>query len=212
MGEPDRTKRYEGAGPTETAKAFLADAEDAARFGWAPISQAWDGPVLTVRYRKGEATPEAPQPPSQPAAEPVPEPEPLPDDVARAYVGTPPRSVDTTMPRQEYVPDRLATDAPLSKPGDSQRAVVYMLGAIAVLVAIVAFWVIATPHEQCYIGRSLGGFDTIIGTEWPIERTGPDTYRGVPSEFQGDGVISADAAIECRWELGQPYRVTLFGG
>jgi hypothetical protein len=34
---------------------------------------------------------------------------------------------------------------------------------------------------------------------------------GVPSEFRDGNYIAADAAIECGWELGEPYRAPLFG-
>lgn len=84
----------------------------------------------------------------------------------------------------------------------SQSPAVPLLLAInAVLLGIIAFWVVATPHEQCYISDG-----SLFADEQPIERIPGDRYRGVPSEFQEDGSISAEAVIECRWELGTSYR------
>ena len=42
----------------------------------------------------------------------------------------------------------------------------------------------------------------IEGTKWPIEKTGDNTYRGIPSEYRDGDYISETAAIECGWELG----------
>lgn len=74
--------------------------------------------------------------------------------------------------------------------------VVWLLGAGVVILAVVGFWVIAEPHQQCYISDG-------YSTEYPIERTGPDTYRGVPSRFHDGDYISSDAVIDCRWEFGK---------
>jgi len=71
-----------------------------------------------------------------------------------------------------------------------------LLVIIAVLVGVVALWVIATPHEACYIS------DGRFGPEYPITKTGPDIYRGIPSEFRNGEYIFADAEIDCRWEFG----------
>ena len=90
--------------------------------------------------------------------------------------------------------------------GSPQRHVPALLVVIALLVGVLVFWVVATPHEQCYISDG-----SLFGREYPLERVPGNRFRGVPSQFQDGDYISSDARIECRWELGQPYRVGLFG-
>lgn len=101
-------------------------------------------------------------------------------------------------------PDDAVGSSPQQKPSNP---LVPWLVVITILVGLIAFWVIATPHEQCYISDGSPGV-----VERPIERSGGGTYRGIPSEFQDGDFISSDAVIDCGWALGQPYRMTLFGG
>jgi hypothetical protein len=81
----------------------------------------------------------------------------------------------------------------------------WLLFIVVLLLGIIAFWVVFTPHEQCYISTG-----RLYAVEYPIEKVG-DMYRGVPSQFQDGDRISSDAVIECRWELGEPYRMFPFG-
>lgn len=95
-----------------------------------------------------------------------------------------------------------------ASPRDAQTTR-YLLGIIALLVAAVAFWVIASPHEQCYIGQAdplmaeIAGKERITGQRYPIERNGENLYLNVPSQFRAGTWIAADAVIECGWELGR---------
>jgi len=114
-----------------------------------------------------------------------------------------------------YEPGRLGRwspdDAAATASGKPGNPMVPWLVVIAGILAVLAFWVIATPHEQCYIGTSheIGGREFTLATT-PIERVAGDRYRGVPAAFRDGDSIKGSAVIQCRWELGQAYRV--FGG
>lgn len=48
---PIRVRTYSGASQQVSGQQFEADAADAARNGYMPVAQAWEGPVLTVTYQ-----------------------------------------------------------------------------------------------------------------------------------------------------------------
>lgn len=50
--DPVRTRTYSGRTPDEAAYAFQLDAAEAARAGFTPTSQAWQGTMLTVTYQR----------------------------------------------------------------------------------------------------------------------------------------------------------------
>ena len=65
---------------------------------------------------------------------------------------------------------------------------------IAALVGLVAFWVVAAPHEQCHVGHGVWGPEgsRIVDAKYPIEKTAPDSYSGVPSQFGFAGYLSSE--------------------
>ena len=84
----------------------------------------------------------------------------------------------STPPRQAH------QSSPWSNPNSPSTIAVVV---IAVLVGLIAFWVIASPHEQCYTGKPTpwGG----MFPKFAIEEV-PDGY------YRGDWVV------RCQWELG----------
>lgn len=52
MPGPVKAKSYSGGSAAETARHFEADAAEAAKYGWLPASQVWEGVTLTVVYEQ----------------------------------------------------------------------------------------------------------------------------------------------------------------
>jgi hypothetical protein len=210
---------------------FEADAAEATKYGWRPASKTWAGATLVVVYQQVDAEPAPADDTRAGRGEPPPPPRPLFADAdngdeadARAPeapssmlspVGA--ASLDRSHPYQHDEPTGRCRTCGLAESASAHRGlrpaistlqqpsserstdqrIVWLLVIIAVLVGVVGFWVIAEPHEQCYI--SDGGRFSV---EYPIVKSGPDTYRLVPSQFRNGDYISSDAVIDCRWEFG----------
>ena len=63
--QPVHVKTFTGETQEAAAQQFAADAADAARHGYTPASQAWDGTTLNVIYQQQDPQPPAasPEPP-----------------------------------------------------------------------------------------------------------------------------------------------------
>jgi hypothetical protein len=68
VSDPIRVKTYRGETAEATARMFQADSAEAAKAGFLPTSQQWDGATLTVVFQRQDLTPDAPPPRSAPVA------------------------------------------------------------------------------------------------------------------------------------------------
>jgi hypothetical protein len=80
MNAQTRTQSYPGTFRSQAEDSFRVDAADAARHGWFPVDQRWDGQALHVSYHFGQpverwAAPAGAQPPSPAYGLPAPMPQ-----------------------------------------------------------------------------------------------------------------------------------------